>query len=325
MAIIALHNNPYRQSGAALLASSLLLLFSHGHALADEGGVSFWIPGQQGSYAALPGEPGFSFPVLYYQGASEADTNRPFQIGDNLHIGMDVDMGLLMLSPTYVFKDPVLGGQASINVVGVFGAVGVDAESSLSGPLGNITSFGRAESLTSFGDLYPTFTLKWNDGHDNFMAYLAGGIPIGDYDADDLANIGAGHGAIDAGVGYTFMDADSGWEFSAVGGATYNFENTETDYRNGVDLHLDLAASKMVSDSVQLGVAGYAYQQVSDDKGTSPLITDGFRSRTFGIGPQIGYFFPSGGGQGYVNLRGYYEFEAKNRPEGWTVFLTLSY
>jgi hypothetical protein len=28
--------------------------------------------------------------------------------------------------------------------------------------------------------------------------------------------------------------------------------------------------------------------------------------------------------QGYVNLKGYAEFAAENRPEGWNVWLTLS-
>jgi hypothetical protein len=44
----------------------------------------------------------------------------------------------------------------------------------------------------------------------------------------------------------------------------------------------------------------------------------------FSVGPQAGYFFPSGGGKGYLNLRGYWEFGAENRAEGWNVFLTLA-
>ena len=47
-------------------------------------------------------------------------------------------------------------------------------------------------------------------------------------------------------------------------------------------------------------------------------------SRVGGIGPQIGYFFPVGGEKGYANLKGYWEFDAKNRPEGWNVWVTLS-
>ncbi len=35
-------------------------------AVADEGGVSFWIPGFFGSLAATPQQPGFSFATIYY-------------------------------------------------------------------------------------------------------------------------------------------------------------------------------------------------------------------------------------------------------------------
>jgi len=32
-----------------------------------------------------------------------------------------------------------------------------------------------------------------------------------------------------------------------------------------------------------------------------------------------------GKAQGYVNLRGYFEFDASKRPEGWNAWLTLSF
>jgi len=47
------------------------------------------------------------------------------------------------------------------------------------------------------------------------------------------------------------------------------------------------------------------------------------KSRTNGIGPQVGHFFPLGGPKAYVNLKGYYEFGAENRPEGWNISLSL--
>jgi hypothetical protein len=34
--------------------------------LADEGGVSFWVPGFFGSLAATPQQPGFSFATIFY-------------------------------------------------------------------------------------------------------------------------------------------------------------------------------------------------------------------------------------------------------------------
>ncbi len=50
----------------------------------------------------------------------------------------------------------------------------------------------------------------------------------------------------------------------------------------------------------------------------------GFKSRVLGIGPQVGYLFPVGDAQGYVNLKGYGEFDAANRPSGWNVWLTFA-
>ena len=46
-----------------IVAVGAISLISHG-ALADEGGVSFWLPGQYGSFAALPPETGFSMPLV---------------------------------------------------------------------------------------------------------------------------------------------------------------------------------------------------------------------------------------------------------------------
>jgi hypothetical protein len=43
-----------------------------------------------------------------------------------------------------------------------------------------------------------------------------------------------------------------------------------------------------------------------------------------GVGPQIGYIFPLGNYQGYLNLKGYEEFDGHDRPSGCNAWLTLS-
>jgi hypothetical protein len=45
------------------LAAKCVLLLVAIAARADEGGVSFWAPGQFSSFAAVPGESGWSVPV----------------------------------------------------------------------------------------------------------------------------------------------------------------------------------------------------------------------------------------------------------------------
>ena len=48
-------------------------------------------------------------------------------------------------------------------------------------------------------------------------------------------------------------------------------------------------------------------------------------SRVLGVGPQIGYIVPlSTTHNAYFNLKGYQEFGAEHRPEGWNVWLTFA-
>ena len=70
-----------------------------------------------------------------------------------------------------------------------------------------------------------------------------------------------------------------------------------TQYQNGIDFHFDWA-SHFLSKQLFVGMVGYAYQQVTDDIGTAPFL-NGFKSRVFGFGPQLGYLFPIGDKQGY--------------------------
>ena len=177
--------------------------------------------------------------------------------------------------------------------------------------------------MTGIGDLYPQAALKWHRGVNNFMVYGTGDIPVGTYNSTSLANIGLGHGAADAGAGYTYLDPKSGDEFSAVAGFTYNLTNASTNYQNGVDFHLDWGASKFLSKQVFIGAVGYFYDQVSADSGSGDKVGS-FESRVAGIGPQIGYLFPVGDMQGFLGLKGYREFDANDRPSGYNVWLTFA-
>ncbi len=290
---------------------------------ADEGGVSFWLPGQYGSLAALPGSPGWSFALGYYHTSVNAGGSRNFVLGGVITAGLKAHADLILFGPTYVFASPVLGGQLAISVLAFGGNSQGSITASLTGPRGNTISGKRTDDITSFGDLFPTISLKWNRGHHNFMSYLAGNIPVGAYKSTRLANLGLGHASIDIGGGYTYFDPEKGHELSAVLGFTYNFKNPDTNYRNGIDGHLDWAFSKFVSKTVHIGAVGYAYQQLTGDSGSGATLGS-FKSRVFGVGPQLGVIVPIAGRQGYFNMRAYKEFGARNRAEGWNAWLLFS-
>jgi hypothetical protein len=327
------------QRAHRLFASVIVIVFSLAArpCAADQGGISFWLPGTFGSLAAAPLEPGWSLGLLYLHSAVSGGGNvaasRAINLPNrtvNLSVNLDAklkgvaDIGAI--SPTYVFATPVLGGQFALTGLAIVGHQHASIDANITGALGPIgfaTQRSFSDSLTGVGDLFLQPTLRWNQGVHNYMVYGLMNFPVGTYDPSRIVNLGLGHWAVDGGGGYTYLDPKTGWEFSAVVGFTYNFTNTHLDYQNGVAAHLDWGVSKFLSKQLLVGLVGYAYQQITGDSGAGATLGD-FKSRVFAVGPQIGYLFPVGNMQGYLNLKGYGEFGAENRPEGWNVWLTFA-
>src|SRR5215475_122922 len=326
--------------GAAGLLTAAITLFA-ASARADEGGVSFWVPGFFGSLAAAPLVPGWAESTNYYHTSVSAGADvalaRQFQLGRvpfNLQASLSANLNaradLAFIFPNYTFATPLAGGQVTVGLLGAYGRVDTTLAGTLSGvlttPLGPFP-FARSDNINStlwgFGDLAPFVTIRWNNGVHNYMVYAAGDIPVGAYDSTRLSNIGIGHGALDGGFGYTYFNPQTGNEFSAVLGFTYNYLNTSTQYQNGVDMHLDWGTSHFFTKEVMAGLVGYVYKEVGCDSGTGDHVGC-FQSQVVGIGPQIGFIFPLGDMQGYLNLKGYKEFAGKDRPDGWNTWVSFT-
>ena len=112
------------------------------------------------------------------------------------------------------------------------------------------------------------FQLRWNAGVQQLHDLCHGRHPGRRLQSTRLSNIGIGHGAIDAGGGYTYFNPQTGHELSGVLGFTYNFINTSTQYQNGVDLHFDWGASQFLSKELMVGLVGYIYKEIGCDSGS---------------------------------------------------------
>ena len=210
--------------------------------LADEGGTSFWQPGTYGSLAAVPPESGWSFAVLnYYTSASAGGAvaaAREITIGRlsptvnvNLNVNFSSKADSVQFTPSYVFATPVLGGQLAASMTGLIGRnlTGLDGTLTIaSGPFAIARQGSLSGSVAGLGDLSPEIALSWNKDVNNWMVYGTGNIRVGAYSPTSLANLGIGHGAVDAGGGYTYFNPQTGKEFSAVTGLTYNLVNPST-------------------------------------------------------------------------------------------------
>ena len=120
----------FTQRGASLLVLATLTM-APTIAAADEGGVSFWVPGFFGSLAATPQTPGFSFAthLLPHVGQGRRrcrvcapglarQHHRPFT--GNVDINLKAKADLAMASELRLHRQ-VLGGQASVALLVPFG------------------------------------------------------------------------------------------------------------------------------------------------------------------------------------------------------------
>jgi len=326
---------------AAIPVAGTIAVFTATNSSADEGGVGFWVPGFVASLAATPQVPGFSFANIVYYSQISAGGNVAFAkqvpLG-NINVNFNgnfnanvhgVAQPLYLAIPGYTFATPVLGGQAAV-ILGIpYGRLQGSVDATIMGNLGlggPGFTVGRSltEAVTGFGDLVPEALLRWNFGVNNFMTYITGNLTTGRYDPTRIANLGIGHNAIDAGGAYTYFNQKTGFEFSATLGFTYNFENEHTQYQNGINMHLDVGTSQFLTKQWQVGLVGYFYDQLTCDSGLGNRVGC-FEGRVAAVGPQIGYVFPiSKEWQGYLNLKGYGEFAAQNRPDGWNAWLTFA-
>src|SRR6476646_4150807 len=145
-----------KYTGAGLSIAMLAALPDVAHA--DENGISFWVPGFFGSLAATPQQPGWSLANIYYHTSVSAGADvaraRSFTVNRvpanvtlnaNLNLSVNATGNLRFVIPTYVFETPVLGGQASVSLIGAYGVVSTSLAGTLSGvatgPNGNSSRF----------------------------------------------------------------------------------------------------------------------------------------------------------------------------------------
>ena len=148
---------PLLRSG--LVITSIALGSVPDIARADEGGVSFWIPGFFGSLAAVPGTPGWSVTEIYYHDSVSAGADvaraRVIELGRipgnvtlnaNLNASVNANVNLGFVNAAYIFATPVLGGQASVSM---FGAYGNNSTSLAAALTGTATGPGGATSRST--------------------------------------------------------------------------------------------------------------------------------------------------------------------------------
>ena len=253
------------------------------------------------------------FTVRMYNSFYTADT---YKDNDGNSIGnVDVNKYLMTLRGYYMTNWELLGAKYGFSM-------GV--------PIGynRLTiGFMPENDNFNFGDIYfEPIIFKWSGSRYDIVASGGVYIPTGDYKANDPTSVGYGYwgGLISVGGNYYFDDMQT---IFATGTVRYeiNSESRDTNWQPGDIFHTEYALIKRFelgeTDRLNIGIGGYTKVQVSNDSGVSPLFNPN-KAFVTAVGPSISYDVAPWGLS--IGLKGYWEFFAKNQPEGMNFMLTIA-
>ena len=293
-----------------------ILLFFSTHCLAAEGGLSNYIPAFYGDFALAVEPPdGFSFKndAFYFSG----------DIGGSLRSGQieakaDVTLVYDYISLLYKPETKLFGIPMAFAVTQPIGYADIDADIRV-GPL----TANLNDDHVGLGDTTLGFMLYGNQGniHYSLNNYLV--VPVGDYDSDDLANTGLNYWTYEVDIAATYLNEETGQDYSVVVGYGYNTENEDTDYQSGDEMHIDYSLNQFLSESLAIGITGYYYKQIGADSGAGAVLGS-FKGEGAGIGPAILYSTKLSGEDVYFIAKWVHDYHAENRVEGDYVYASFA-
>ena len=284
---------------------------------AAEGGYSNYIPGFYGDFG-LAVEPPTAFSVrndTYYYSADGGTSVRSGLIE------LDVDLSLIYNYTSLLHKPgfEVFGAQYAYGGTLAFGKVDVEASLFIDNLQVNVQ-----DDNCGMGDitLVPAM-LFWNKNNFHFSLAQYIVAPTADYDKNALANFGLNYWTYETDIAATYLNEETGQDYSIVVGYNYNTENNDTDYQTGQEIHIDYMVNQFLSESWAVGIHGFYLKQVTGDSGSGAILGD-FKSEAAGIGPAILWSPKRLNGKVNFIAKWLHEYHAENRLEGDHIFFSVA-
>ena len=289
------------KNGHRLAAICVLSLIGCASAQATEGGGSVYPQGVDNFAAGAmppPGIYGMVFAEHYYADRlNDKDGNR---IPLNFKVTADV------LAPRFIWVtgQKIAGGDLAFHMI--VPLVNLD-----------VTVGNASQKKTGVGDITTGFSLGYH--HSPQLHTLIGldfFVPVGDYNKQDLTNIGRNYWATEPVYIVSYIDP-AGFNGDVKMGYTINQKNTATNYKSGQEFHFDYAAGWGLGNGWTVGAGGYYYQQTTIDQQNGANVPNS-KGRTFSIGPSVK--FDSGKGW-FVTAKWQKELAVENRAQGSAIWI----
>jgi hypothetical protein len=181
------------------------------------------------------------------------------------------------------------------------------------------------EANTALGDIMFAPTIGWHSGKNFLSASVRIFAPTGSYHVGALDNIGMNYWTFSPTLAYTYLDMARGLDFSVVAGLDINTRNPDTDYKSGTLFHVDASLMQYLNKKFAIGVIGAMLYQIEDDEGGLADRLDGFKGRSFAVGPIVKYTAGTEKHPINMSLSWAPEFGQKNRfKHGNGVYFSIS-
>lgn len=281
---------------------SAIALLGVGTAQATEGGGSTYNPGVENFLVGAAPPPGFYVLeyLTHYRAHDLMDNNG------NSATPPDFKLRATAAATRFIWSTPhqVAGGNLVMHAIV---------------PLVNLkVSFARfSQSKAGLGDI--TFGPGIAYHHSPALHSVVGldfVAPTGRYKSSDPVNIGRNHWSLQPLYTVSYINPNGfNGDFKAT--LNINGKNSDTQYKSGNEFILDYSAGYGLGNGWVVGVGGYVYEQLNNDKLNGASLTNS-KASSFAFGPSIKY---DNGKGWFITAKLQKEMSARNRPEGTALWV----
>lgn len=282
---------------------SALVLLGAGTAQATEGGGSSYNPGVENFLVGAAPPPGFY--VLEY--LTHYRANDAMDNNGNSAVPPGFKLRASAAATRFVWSTPtqVAGGNLVMHAIVPL----VKLDVSIPGVF--------SQSKSGLGDI--TFGPSIAFHHSPALHSVVGldvVAPTGRHNLADPVNIGRNHWSLQPLYTLSYINANGfNGDFKAT--LNLNGKNSDTQYKSGNEFILDYSAGYGLGNGWVVGVGGYVYEQLNNDKRNGATVANS-KASSFAIGPSIKYDNGSGW---FITAKLQKEMNARNRPEGTALWV----
>jgi hypothetical protein len=231
-------------------------------AIGAEGGTGFYLLGSKTTMGGFLPPPGVYGAVqnYFYSGSADIDFKTA---GVTLEGGVDAFAYVAIPTGLLVLDTDILGADLAFSLSTPFGAKDVEVGAIVDTFLGTVSLDAERDNF-AFGDPVVGASLGWHAGMMHYSLGSVVNVPIGQWKRGSPVNLGFNRWVIDTTAAATYLNPETGFEMSGAVGITYNFENEDTDYKTGTELHIEGAIMQHFSPTFSAGLNGYVYKQLTE-------------------------------------------------------------